>query len=339
MHFLPKKLYSLAAVCCVCAICSTSCRSAAFNAAVQGDAVTMRQLVAEGACLKEKNAMSIPKNPLYQLLVKLPVGLTAMAWDIGTLGNFFTGFSFAERVIMKKPNDWDDTPINAACLRGHADVVRIMLRAGERPDNFTIYQTARKNHVAVIQEFINAGIIGPNWEYDDWSLLMWSARDKATNVTKLLIDRGAYVNFTDDDGRTPLFLAAWNQNTLDANLLIAAGADINTVLNLTNNKNDADKSIAVVKTLVQAGAPASVFYTHYLYGSNSSTLGIAITNAGKNAEPPKPAPKVAPAPPKPRKAANPRPARVYKPVKKAPEKKNATTPKKPSSSSILNDFM
>lgn len=285
--------------------------------------------------------MDIPKNPLYQLLVQLPVGLTAMVWDIGTLGNFFTGFSFAERVIMKKPNDWDDTPINAACLRGHADVVRIMLRAGERPDNFTIYQTARRNHAAVVQEFINAGIIGPNWKYNDWPLLMWSARDKATNVTKLLIDRGAYVNFMDDNGRTPLFLAAWNQNALDANLLIAAGADIHAVLNHTNKENDADKSIAVVKTLVQAGAHASVFYSHYLYGNNSSTLGIAITHAGKNAEPrkQKPEPKVVPAPPKRKKAAQPKPARAYKPVKKAPEKKNAPQPKKPSSSSILNDFM
>ncbi len=328
-----------------------SCRTAAFNAAIQGDAVTMQQLVKEGANLHEKNAMAVPKNGLYQLLVRLPLGLTAMAWDIGTLGNFFTGFSFAERILLKKPGDTDDTPINAASLRGYADVVAILLRAGERPDAYTIHKVARDDYAAVLNEFLNYNVIGANWKYDNWPLLMWSARDESPDVTRLLISRGAYVNYKDDKGRTPLYLAAWNSNVEDARALIAGGADIHTVLTLADNNADADKSLEIVRTLKQAGAPATAFASHYLFGRSYSTLAIAITRAGASAVQATPPPPTTPAP-----AAS-QPKRKYdSKMTKAKKKKKAPAPapkaapapaptptpkpgpKKYSRSSILQDF-
>lgn len=339
----PKRI--LIATLCACAVFLPSCRTAAFNAAIEGDAVAMQQLADEGACLSEKNAMNVPKNPLYKLLIQLPLGLTAMAWDIGTLGNFFTGASLAERIIMKKPGDLDDTPINAASLRGHDQVVRILLRAGERPDNFTIHKVARENHAAVLNEFMNYRVAGANWEYDDWPLLMWSARDNAPDVTHLLISRGAFVNYSDNKGRTPLFLAAWNENVEDAQELIAAGADIHAVLTKADSDADADKCISIVRTLQLAGAPKSAFATHYLYGRSSSTLAIAITRAGTPVVQAMPEPLPTPMMEKPKKQQD---SKMNKEKKKkvapkaapktAPKPAPAPKPQKPSRSTILQDF-
>lgn len=349
MIFSPLKKKILVYLLCIGSAFLPACRTAAFNAAIQGDAATMQQLVNEGACLSEKNAMAVPKNGLYQLFVRLPLGLVAMAWDIGTLGNFFTGTSLAERIIMKKPGDLDDTPINAASLRGYADVVRILLKAGERPDNFTIQKAARENYAAVINEYLNYRIIGTNWKYDNWPLLMWSARDEAPDVTRLLISRGAFVNYSDNKGRTPLYLAAWNDNVEDARALIQAGADIHTVINLANSNADDDKCLEIISTLQRAGAPASAFASHYLYGSNYSPLSVAITRAGASAAQPKalPEPPPAPAPtkatpkrsvdnrmvktPKKKKAASPAP-------KAKPAPAPAPKPQQPSRASILQDF-
>ncbi len=351
-HFNTKKIFTLL---CAGAFLLPSCRTTAFNAAITGDANKMQQLANEGANLHEKNAMAVPKNPLYQLLVRFPLGLTAMAWDIGTLGNFFTGFSFAERILLKKPGDTDDTPINAASLRGYADVVSILLKAGERPDAYTVHKAAREDYAAVINEYLNYNVIGANWKYDGWPLLMWSARDEAPNVTRLLVSRGAYVNYTDNEGRSPLYLAAWNSNVEDARALIAGGASIHTVLTLADNNADADKSLEIVNTLKQAGAPATAFASHYLFGRSYSTLAIAITRAGAAAvqAPPPPAPTPPPAASKPKhtydskitkankkkKAPAPRPAaKPQAAPAPAPKPAAAPAPKVYSRSSILKDF-
>ncbi len=345
MSLSHKKL--LIAALCTCTVLLPSCRTAAFNAAIEGDAVAMQRLANEGACLSEKNAMNVPKNPLYKLLVQIPLGLTALAWDIGTLGNFFTGASLTERIIGKKTGDLDDTPINAASLRGHDQVVRILLRAGERPDNFTIHKVARENHAAVLYQFMEYNLAGANWVYDGWPLLMWSARDNAPDVTRMLIARGAFVNYSDDKGRTPLFLAAWNENVDDARALIAAGANINSVLTKADNYADPDKCITIVRTLQLAGAPKAAFASHYLYGRNTSTLAIAITRAGAPVIQPTPEPIPTPIIATPKK---PQDSKMNKEKKKkvapkaapkpapAPAPSPAPKPQKPSRSTILQDF-
>jgi len=54
--------------------------------------------------------------------------------------------------------------------------------------------------------------------------------DWATTVTKLLVEKGANVNYQDEkDKRTPLFIAIWNGNFDCAIYLIENGADVNIV--------------------------------------------------------------------------------------------------------------
>ena len=46
-------------------------------------------------------------------------------------------------------------------------------------------------------------------------------------MVKALIEAGADVNKADDDGETPLYMAAWNGHEAVVKALIEAGADVN----------------------------------------------------------------------------------------------------------------
>lgn len=263
------------------AICSSllfmpACRTAAYKAAVNGDASAMQELVDDGACVNEKNAMAVPlPNPPYILLAWLPTLLFSICWDIGTLGTFGAG-SLTERIVSA-PDSED--PICEACKRGHTEVTRILLRKGERPSNNAIFQAAVNNHADTIQLLIEHNIIGGNWQKDGWPLLMWTARKNAADVVKLLIRNDGFVNYTSDKGWTPLYLAAYNGGVESARYLIAANANIMTVLNLAEDDDD-DAGLTVIKTLQRAGVPPSIFAQHHLYGHTNSCYALAITKAG-----------------------------------------------------------
>lgn len=59
------------------------------------------------------------------------------------------------------------------------------------------------------------------------TLLHWAAREGATEIAKLLIDKGADVNAIDYIGSTPLHIALWKGDKDIAELLIEKGADVN----------------------------------------------------------------------------------------------------------------
>lgn len=275
--------YIVTACCCAGMGFLSSCRTPAYNAAMRGDAVTMQRLVQEKACLDEQNVIAIPKSDMYTLFVHLPILLTAMAWDIGTL--FTLGScSMVERVTPNTSTHWDDYPINVAVSKGYVDVVRVMLPTRPKIHPEAICAAAKNNKASVINELLKAKYITATWTHQSKSLLEWAASAGAADVTRVLVRHGADVNSTLSDGETPLFTAACNGNVADAKLLISAGADIHRVLDLAASRSEAkDKSMTIVNTLVKAGAPAKAFATHSLYGQGDSTLEILITEAGESA--------------------------------------------------------
>jgi hypothetical protein len=93
------------------------------------------------------------------------------------------------------------TALLLACVRGHAESVRVLLDAGVDVNG----KTARGG-----------------------TPLMWAAgsRDNTTETVQVLLEAGAAVNAKTSDGRTALMDAAMQGNTDAAKVLLRAGADI-----------------------------------------------------------------------------------------------------------------
>ena len=93
-------------------------------------------------------------------------------------------------------------------------------------------------------------------ENSDWKL-MGAAQNNFPGEVKRLIDQGADVNATDEDGNTALMYASAEGHTVIVSMLIEAGADVNakdidglTALMLASGEGHTE----TVSTLIKAGA-------------------------------------------------------------------------------------
>jgi hypothetical protein len=66
-----------------------------------------------------------------------------------------------------------------------------------------------------------------SWDAGDTPLHSVAGMDRATDVVRLLIAKGAEINATNNEGDTPLHLAAQWACEKNVQLLIAEGADLN----------------------------------------------------------------------------------------------------------------
>ena len=69
----------------------------------------------------------------------------------------------------------------------------------------------------------------PNALYNTNTALTYAARDGFTEISQLLLDSGAEVNWIDGEGVTPLILAAFKDHPKLAELLLIYGADTTIV--------------------------------------------------------------------------------------------------------------
>ncbi|MEM9088744.1 MAG: ankyrin repeat domain-containing protein [Cyanobacteria bacterium P01_F01_bin.53] len=69
----------------------------------------------------------------------------------------------------------------------------------------------------------------PNALYNTNTALTYAARDGFTEISQLLLDSGAEVNWIDAEGVTPLILAAFKDHPELAELLLVHGADATIV--------------------------------------------------------------------------------------------------------------
>jgi hypothetical protein len=91
----------------------------------------------------------------------------------------------------------------------------------------------------------------------NWTQLHHAAHDNSLDIATLLIDRGADIEATNNDGRTPLLQAAHDNSLEVATLLINRGADIEA----TNNDGYTplrfaawENSLEVATLLIDRGA-------------------------------------------------------------------------------------
>ena len=139
-------------------------------AAHGGHHSTMRALVAGGA---NPNAL---ENDRYDI-----VTIAAVANDVATLEVALALGARAGNITSR----YDGTALIAAAHLGHADVVRVLIRAG-----------APLNHVN------NLG-----WTALIESIVLGDGGPRHTETLRVLVDAGANVNVADRNGQTPRALA------------------------------------------------------------------------------------------------------------------------------------
>ncbi|CAM9828903.1 unnamed protein product, partial [Choristocarpus tenellus] len=154
-------------------------------------------------------------------------------------------------------------PLFFAAQEGHADVVRSLIHAGASISSLgnlcPLHFAAQGNHADVVGELLEAGA-GPDQQHKLGSThttaLHVSAGLGRMGVVPELLNAGADVQVSAEDGRTPLFFS-FQQGCADAvRLLAKAGADLG---HLTNSGSTALNEAAkyghdhVVRVLVEAG--------------------------------------------------------------------------------------
>lgn len=139
-------------------------------AAYGGHHETMRVLVRAGA---NPNAL---ENDRYDI-----VTIAAVANDISTLKAALALGGSAKNITSR----YDGTALIAAAHLGHADVVRILIRAGAPLDHIN-----------------NLG-----WTALIESIVLGDGGSRHTDTLKALVEAGANVNLPDRQGQTPLSLA------------------------------------------------------------------------------------------------------------------------------------
>ncbi|MDR2635512.1 MAG: ankyrin repeat domain-containing protein, partial [Campylobacteraceae bacterium] len=134
-----------------------------------------------------------------------------------------------------------------------------------------------------------------NFKYSDNGdeSLLFFALDYPQYI-KVLVDKGADVDYKNPDGETPLFYAIKNNSYELVKLLIENGADVNHTARVTNNCDDdtnsqtpfiaaaiAKSDIEILKLLVKNGADINYIGTIYLQNfprSDLNALDIVFNN-------------------------------------------------------------
>ncbi|KAK3609555.1 hypothetical protein CHS0354_019565 [Potamilus streckersoni] len=111
--------------------------------------------------------------------------------------------NYAQTVFTTKVDGW--TPFHAFVLRGERKMVKLALKAGVD---------------------VNFPMGKPEGLPGSCSPLHLAAHRGDVKVISILISKGADVNVRDDTGRTPIFYASKNQNTLAVKTLVRSGADL-----------------------------------------------------------------------------------------------------------------
>jgi ankyrin repeat protein len=129
------------------------------------------------------------------------------------------------------------TPLNLAANTGDAELTRLLLQAGARPEEKMLVMglfpgspvlTALSfDDAPTVAALLDKGTAVDTKDDEGVPLLAWAAIGNELKVARLLISRGANVNLVDKKGMTPLLYAASIDfgDSVMIDLLLKAGAD------------------------------------------------------------------------------------------------------------------
>jgi ankyrin repeat protein len=135
-------------------------------------------------------------------------------------------------------NRQGETPLSAAAFNGNAELVELLLSRKVAPDTVdatgkgVLTYAAARGSARVVALLLDAGV-DPNRRYRaDLTALMWAAghpdnvsEADALQTVKLLLARGAKIDFVDDRGQSALMIAASLGHGPMTQALLTAGAD------------------------------------------------------------------------------------------------------------------
>jgi ankyrin repeat protein len=160
-------------------------------------------------------------------------------------------------------SDWGKTALMEASLRGHADIVGTLIKAGADvnvKDDYgetALMFASGKGHYGTVKLLLGAGAaVNVQSTGTSSTALMCAAKNGHDLVVQILMEAGADINAT-AKGSTALLLASWRGATLIIETLIERGADVNakdhsgmTPLMFAA----ADGRILIAKKLIEKGA-------------------------------------------------------------------------------------
>jgi ankyrin repeat protein len=200
---------------------------------------------------------------LRTLLKQRGVDVNAASADGSTALHWASHWGDAESVKLllaaganaKTANRYGVTPLHEAVVITNLPIVEALLNAGASPNatygagETPLMSAARTGNTPIVKALIDRGaVVDTVEEYRGQTAIMYAVAENHPDTTKLLIDRGANVNqrsavfnlkdsvrvsgggvFMDrpNGGLTPLFFAAREGSIEAAEVLIAAGADVN----------------------------------------------------------------------------------------------------------------
>lgn len=123
------------------------------------------------------------------------------------------------------------TALDVAVVNGHVNAAQLLIVHGANLDNALklAITNARLNFIEILVA-ANKGLLGRVKDGEDPTPLFFAIMNGKIHSVKKLIELGANVNFVNDNGETPLFVAARKNASLDIiKLLLEQGADVNKI--------------------------------------------------------------------------------------------------------------
>ncbi|WP_157148972.1 ankyrin repeat domain-containing protein [Brachyspira pilosicoli] len=157
------------------------------------------------------------------------------------------GFDLESRIKAGEhyPEDYDYTPLMIAALRNDYDMVKFLVEKGADVNAKTHFEYSSVETPL---------LLSLDYEHIE------SRYDENSSVAEYLINNGADINVTNEDGETPLMYASKVHNIKVIELLIQKGADINAFDNYGNTALIYGvNNLETVKLLVENGADVNFY--------------------------------------------------------------------------------
>ena len=165
-------------------------------------------------------------------------GMTALHWAVHQGVTTKSCYLIERGADANAKTNYNVTPLSLACERGHAAIVKRMIKADPELDleskrlgrETPLMLAARNGNAELVEALVEAGAELDAKEVNGQNALMWAAANGNTAVVDVLVKAGADYEHATKAGFTPLMFAARQGKTETVMRLLDEGIDVNTVM-------------------------------------------------------------------------------------------------------------